>query len=546
MARGKKKESALTLEEKLAQALVPDWECPHRIPKNWLWIQLDAVLNEIKNGTTIKQDKSGEGYSVTRIESLQNQTIDFGRLGTIVDSASIKDADWYRSGDVALSHINSAEHVGKTALITQDMLPLVHGMNLLRLRFNEACLPVFFQYYSRSFQYKSEILERINMAVNQVSINQKQLGSLEFPLPPLAEQQRIVDRIESLFAKLDEAKEKAQAVLDSFETRKAAILHKAFTGELTAKWRAEHGVGMDSWQSETLQSVCSMKITDGTHKTPTYCNADIGVPFISAKDVTGEAICWDKIKYIVPELHEELYARLAPQLDDILLAKNGTTGVAAIVDVDKVFDLYVTLAVLRPDKSKILPRYLLRIVNSPVCKNQFDEHLTGIGVPNLHLRDIKEVVIQVPSLAEQMAIIQVVDSIMDKEQRAREAAEAVLEKIDLLKKSILARAFRGELGTNDPSEESAIELLKRILESDVPAETKKRSKSIPKKLREKLETELERKIIHLYFQRETESVPAEVLLSVSSKKFDVLEALHNLEHRGLIKRLNNGNYRLLG
>lgn len=287
------------------------------------------------------------------------------------------------------------------------------------------------------------------------------------PIAPVNEQQRIVDRIEYLFAKLDEAKEKAQSVLDSFETRKAAILHKAFTGELTAKWRAEHGVEMESWVNETLQSVCSMKITDGTHKTPTYCDADVGVPFISAKDVTGEVICWDKIKYIVPELHEELYARLAPQLDDILLAKNGTTGVAAIVDVDKVFDLYVTLAVLRPDKSKILPRYLLRIVNSPVCKNQFDEHLTGIGVPNLHLRDIKEVVIQVPSLAEQAAIIQIVDSIMEKEQQAKEAAEAVLDKIDLLKKSILARAFRGELGTNDPTEESALELLKEILKGDI-------------------------------------------------------------------------------
>ena len=75
------------------------------------------------------------------------------------------------------------------------------------------------------------------------------LGNLqEFPItvPPLAQQQRIVDRIESLFAKLDEAKQKAQDVLHSFGTRKAAILYKAFTAELTAQWRKEHGVGMES------------------------------------------------------------------------------------------------------------------------------------------------------------------------------------------------------------------------------------------------------------------------------------------------------------
>lgn len=85
------------------------------------------------------------------------------------------------------------------------------------------------------------------------------LGNLqEFPItvPSLAQQQRIVDRIESLFAKLDEAKQKAQDVLDSFETRKAAILYKAFTGELTAQWRKEHGVGMESWENVSVSEIC--------------------------------------------------------------------------------------------------------------------------------------------------------------------------------------------------------------------------------------------------------------------------------------------------
>ena len=252
-------------------------------------------------------------------------------------------------------------------------------------------------------------------------------------------------------------------MLDSFETRKAAILHKAFTGELTKQWRKEHGVGMESWEKKTLQSVCSMKITDGTHKTPTYCNKDEGIPFISAKDVTTGKICWDNIKYITPALHKELYARLAPQIDDVLLAKNGTTGIAAIVETDMVFDLYVTLAVLRPDQKIILPRYLLNIVNSPLCKDQFNDHLTGIGVPNLHLRDIKAIVIKVPSILEQIKIVRILDDLLAREQQAKEAAEKVLEQIDLIKKAILARAFRGELGTNDPNEESAVELLKNMI-----------------------------------------------------------------------------------
>ena len=460
---GRKKQSEQTAEEKLQQALVPEAEQPYKVPDNWCWTRLGHLLLEIKNGTTIKQDKSGFGYFVTRIESLQNQTIDFNRLGNIVEESKIKDSDWYKINDIALSHINSKEHVGKTALITEDMLPLVHGMNLLRLRFKIMSIAKFFQYFSRSFQYKEEIISRINMAVNQVSINQKQLGEMPIPLPPLAEQQRIVERIETMFAKLDEAKEKLQNTIDTFETRKAAILHKAFTGELTANWRKQHGLTMDSWEEKTLQDVCSMKITDGTHKTPTYCDDEIGVPFLSAKDITSGKICWDNIKYITQELHEELYTRLQPQVDDILLAKNGTTGVAAIVDIEKIFDIYVTLAVLRPNQNIIYPRYLLNIVNSSVCKNQFDEHLTGIGVPNLHLRDIKQVTISVPTLDEQTEIVRIIDNLLAKEQQAHSVAQNALAKIDLIKKSILARAFRGQLATNNPADEPAIELLKRVL-----------------------------------------------------------------------------------
>ena len=86
-----------------------------------------------------------------------------------------------------------------------------------------------------------------------VHITIKPFKATTIPLPPLPEQQRIVDRIESLFAKLDEAKQKAQDALDSFETRKAAILHKAFTGELTAQWRKEHDVGMESWAKKRFE-----------------------------------------------------------------------------------------------------------------------------------------------------------------------------------------------------------------------------------------------------------------------------------------------------
>ena len=454
MGKGKEKET-LTPEERLQAALVSENEQPYKVPENWCWTRI-VKLCSLSNGKAFKPtDWSKTGIPIVRIQNLNNPEAEYNLYsGTVEDKFRLCGGEllfaW--SGTPGTSF---GAHIwwGKEAALNQ---------HIFRVDFDEKYInKVYFKY---AINQQLDML--ISVAHGGAGLQHVTKGVFEatpIPIPPFAEQQRIVDRIESLFAKLDEAKQKAQDVLDSFETRKAAILHKAFTGELTKQWRKEHGVGMESWEKKTLQSVCSMKITDGTHKTPTYCNKDEGIPFISAKDVTTGKICWDNIKYITPALHKELYARLAPQIDDVLLAKNGTTGIAAIVETDMVFDLYVTLAVLRPDQKIILPRYLLNIVNSPLCKDQFNDHLTGIGVPNLHLRDIKAIVIKVPSILEQIKIVRILDDLLAKEQQAKEAAEKVLEQIDLIKKAILARAFRGELGTNDPNEESAVELLKNMI-----------------------------------------------------------------------------------
>ncbi len=157
-----------------------------------------------------------------------------------------------------------------------------------------------------------------------------------------------------------------------------------------------------------LDELCEF-ITDGTHQTPEYCEEG-GVIFLSSKDVTERKINWDDVKYIPESLHQKLYKRLSPKLNDILLAKNGTTGVAAIVDRDEVFDVYVSLAVLRPLES-VYPKYLLYAINSPVAKRQFNAGLKGIGVPNLHLSVIRETVVNVAPRDEQEKICEILDKV---------------------------------------------------------------------------------------------------------------------------------------
>ena len=187
-----------------------------------------------------------------------------------------------------------------------------------------------------------------------------------------------------------------------------------------------------------LKDLCSMDITDGTHKTPTY--ADSGYIFLSSKNVTSGEIDWDNVMYIPEELHTELYQRVAPQKDDILLAKNGTTGVAALVDKEEIFDIYVSLALIRPDKNKIIPKYLLYAINSESSKRYFDSHLKGVGVPNLHLTHIRETPISVPDFRTQEEIIKRLDKVSDLIAKRRQQ----LEKLDLLVKARFTEMFGEE------------------------------------------------------------------------------------------------------
>ena len=217
----------------------------------------------------------------------------------------------------------------------------------------------------------------------------------------------------------------------------------------------------DGWVWSILPNLCTIPITDGTHQTPTYTDKEHGIPFISSKDVTSQKINWDNIKYITKELHEELYKRVAPQKDDILLAKNGTTGVAAIVEDSRVFDIYVTLALIRPNKN-VNPYYLYYVINSGFCKEQFNSHLTGIGLPNLHLTDIKKTFIPLPPLTEQERIVSEIKRWFTLIDKLEQEKTDLLTAIKQTKSKILDLAIHGKLVPQDLNDEPASELLKRI------------------------------------------------------------------------------------
>ena len=287
------------------------------------------------------------------------------------------------------------------------------------------------------FYYLPIPLKLINDATPSVTVkhlSSTSLQELHFPLPTLAEQQRIVNRIESMFAKLDEAKEKAQNVVDGFETRKAAILHKAFTRELTAKWRRENDVGDDSWEEKTIGE-CLIAISDKYD--PQKDKID-GVQYIGLENIeanggiisTGDVSSVKSIKTLFKN-NDLLYGKLRPYLNK-----------HDIVEFDGICSTDILVY-----RSK--PEYEIKFFNYLFSQNCFIqyaiENSNGINLPRTSEKNISAYSQKIPTLPEQVEIVRILDIIIEKENKAKQAAESVLEQIDLLKKSILARAFRGEL-----------------------------------------------------------------------------------------------------
>lgn len=187
----------------------------------------------------------------------------------------------------------------------------------------------------------------------------------------------------------------------------------------------------------TIEDVCSL-IKDGTHQTPQYTDdKETGYKFLSSKDVMSQKIDWTDIKYIPAELHKKLYATIKPQRNDILMSKNGVNyGIAAVNDTDEVFDIYVSLALLRP-KELIAPVFFRCAINNPETKRQFDSSIKGIGVPNLHLGEIKKTKIFLPPMELQKEFV----SFVEQSDKSKVAVQKALDEAQLLFDSLMQKYF---------------------------------------------------------------------------------------------------------
>lgn len=466
MAKTKKVE-VLTLEEKLQQALVPQEEQPYKVPDNWCWSILGCICY-FERGITFPASAKEKTINDNNIPCLRTANIQDEleiRDLIYVNKSYIKnnEAKLVRKNDIIMSSANSRELVGKTSYVATLPFPMTFGGFLVAIRPKNILNKYLFYFFRLEFLF-GHFMGESTQTTNIANINIKILGDYKIPLPPLPEQQRIVDRVESLFAKLDEAKEKAQEVIDGFEERKAAILHKAFTGELTAKWRAEHGIGMDSWEEVKIEDIGEVRGGKRVPKGMNLIDKDNGHPYLKAKNLKCGTVIESEIMY-VPEDVLKYIQKYTVSSGDVYITNVG----ACIGDCGIIPEEYdganLTENAVKITNLKMNNKFLYYILSSNTVQQIIKQSIASATLGKLSILKIKKISFYMPkSVHEQEYIVYLVSDLIKKEHKAKEAAESVLEQVDLIKKSILAKAFRGELGTNNPEEESAVELLKACLQ----------------------------------------------------------------------------------
>ncbi len=459
-----KKKEKLSLEELLEQAIVKEEDRPYEVPENWVWTRLDNVAEYKKGpfGSAITKamfvPKGENTYKIYEQGNAIRKDKNYGSYYISEEKYQKLKGFTVYPNDLIVS---CAGTVGEVYQLPEDIEKGIINQALMRIKVSEKVnLKYYLLYFSESLKIditgKSKGTAIKNIPPFAI------LKNMSFPLPSIVEQQRIVDIIEQQFEKLDTAKELVQNALDSFENRKTAILHKAFTGELTAKWREENGVSLDDWEEKELKELCTVNPKRVDTKD---IGDDIDVTFVPMTSVSDKLGIIEKP--IIKKLREVKKGYTNFCKDDVLFAKitpcmeNGKSAIVGKL-INNIGFGSTEFHVLRCS-DKLDKKYLHNLVRWQMFLDEAKAVMTGaVGQQRVPKSFLDEYVLNVPTMEEQQEIVRVLENLLDNEQRAKELCD-VIEKIDLMKKAILSRAFRGELGTNNSNEESAIELLKDIL-----------------------------------------------------------------------------------
>ena len=504
----KNKNVEISLEEKLKQALVPVDEQPYTIPSNWVWVYNKALTEIIGDGLhgTPNYDSAGEYYFING-SNLKNLKIEINDETKRVNRIEFEKYKKKLGDSTIFLSINGT--LGNIALYKDEKIIL--GKSVAYLNYNITEIIPFIIFLLKSPYFKIFCEENYTGSTIK-NIPLSALRNFLVPLPPLEEQKRIVEKLDFLFEKTKRAKEIIEEVKIDIENRKISILDRAFKGTLTSKWRNENKTSdvkellksineekIKKWEEDCLQAEKDgnkkpkkpiikevkdmivpvdeqpyklpdswvwvklgdiIRYTDNLDINKYYSDEQI-INYVDIDSINNEFNYIEKFKKEkVKDLSSRarrilkkdfiLYSSVRPYLNNFAIMKDeiedciGSTG----------------FFVFKPIYINTL--YIFRIFLIPYIKELYLASIKGFNSPSINVEIFNNTPIPLPPLEEQQEIVRVLDGVLENENKVKELLE-LEERIDVLEKSILHKAFKGELGTQNNSDESALNLLKSIL-----------------------------------------------------------------------------------
>ncbi|MBA6292856.1 restriction endonuclease subunit S [Colwellia sp. MB3u-70] len=374
---------------------------------------------KLQNGRAFKpSDWSEKGDPIVRIQNLNNESKPFNYC-----NFSVEERFHINTGDLLFSWSGTPGTSFGAFFWNRGFGVL--NQHIFRVDVDENKISKDYLRYAINSQL-NYIIDQAHGGVGLKHITKGKLEAVEIPLPPLDEQKRIA----AILDKADAIRCKRQQAIQLADDFLRSVFLDMFGDPVT---------NPKGWEIKKISDVVT-KVTDGVHFKPEYLES--GIPFISVKDITTGELKFDNTKFISKEAHEKYIRRCNPEYLDILYTKIGATyGRPTIIDVKKDFSLYVSVALLKPDHSKINPYFLKEVLATSALKRQADRSIKGAGVPDLHLIEIKKFILPVPCMEIQNDFVNKTSNIRMKIKKIKLS----IKRLDELFNSLSQKAFAGEL-----------------------------------------------------------------------------------------------------
>ena len=382
----------------------------------WPTKKLCDVL-DIQNGYAFDSKKfsSEDGMPLIRIRDISNG------LKTVTNYAGeYKSIYVVRKGDFLIGmdgEFRCYEWKGEDALLNQRVCRLQNFSDELSARFLSYGINKYLQ-----------DIEDVTGFTTVKHISASQIKNIEFPLPPIPEQQRIVAILDQAFADIEKARANAEKNLKNARELFDSYLNQVFS---------QRGEG---WVEEVLGRVCDVR--DGTHDSPKY--VDEGIPFITQKNIRTDGLSFEKTKFISETDHMKFYKRSNVTHGDILISMIGINrGMACVVDDHRIFSIKNVGLIKKA--LNINPLFLLFYLKSHTAKKYIESESRGGAQPFIGLTKLRAFPVLLASPEEQEEVVSKLTLIEARTENLVLIYETKLKSLDELKKSLLQKAFSGEL-----------------------------------------------------------------------------------------------------